>query len=236
VIRLSRWTILAAGLAAVVAFLDNIIKFVGVLDRLPLPDWAVVLAQYNLEFAAIIALAAVTLTVNWHAAGERYAAYRKLWAGRKIRLRSLTVYPEELALVLSLLILVSTFSFFEIQKARTLYTSYGLAYIVRAGCNGDFAAARDRSDALAKNGLWSKYSHILQNLKDRFGLLEAIAPRRAALFGRYKDDLPSEILQSDSYEIRVLFATDLDTGARAREATKPLAKSWLESAAPCKSS
>jgi hypothetical protein len=226
--------VLAAALAAVVAFLDNVVKLLHLADRLPLPDWTLILVQYKFEIAAIVALSALALTVNWPLARERYAGYRNLWMGPATRLGSRTIFAEEAVVLVALLGLVSAVVYFEFRKARTVYASYGFEYLVDTRCGGDFAAARDRADILAKNRLWNKYSDILPNLKERYDTLAAITPRRLATFGKYRDELPTELLQSDIYEIRALFGVDLDVGARAREAKQPRAKEWLESAAPCK--
>jgi hypothetical protein len=233
VIKLSKWTVLAGALAAVIAFLDSIVKFLRLADQLPLPDWTLVLVQYKVEVAAVVVLSAIALAVDWAIFRNRYAAYRSLWMGPVIRLRSRTIFPEEVLVLLALLGFVSMFLYFESRKARTLYTSYGFDYLVNARCDGDFVAARDRADALAKNSLWNKYSDILPNLKERYDTLAAIRPRRVATFGKYRDELPPELLQSDIYEMRILFRTDLDVGARAREAKQPRAREWLESPAPC---
>jgi len=232
---LSKWGVLAAALAAVVAFVDNLSKVFGTLTQLPLPDWAVVLSQYKMELAAAIMLAAVAFTLNWSTVTTRYGLYRKLWISRRLQIRFISVYPEELALLVCFAIFGVAFFAFEIEKARNLYTSYGFGYIVNTRCDGDFLAAHDRSEALAKNRLWNKYSDVLNNLKDRYEYLSAIGPRRVSVFGRYKDELPTEILQGDSYELRVLFGINIDAGARAREPKGGLSKSWLQSPAPCKS-
>lgn len=235
-IRFSKWSVLAAALAALVAFLDSLTKLFSTFTHLPLSDWAVVLSQYKLEFVAAIIFAGVALTLDWRAVGGRYAVYRQFWAGRKVPLGFATVYPEEVVWLFFFFLLGASFVVFEVQKARNLYVSYGFGYIIEARCEGNFLAARDRSDALARNYFWSKYSDILRNLKDRYDYLNAIAPRRIAVFGRYKNELPPDILQSDSYELRVLFAANPDIGARAHEPKDFLTKSWLESSAPCKGS
>jgi hypothetical protein len=157
VIRFSKWAVLAAALAAVVAFLDNIGKFLHLTEHLPLPDWTFVLAQYKLEAAAIVVLSVFALTINWEVIGEKYGGYRSLWLGPAIRIRSHTIFTEEALLLLALLSFASVFLHFEFQKARTLYTSYGFAYLVKTRCDGDFVAARDRADALTKIQLWNRY-------------------------------------------------------------------------------
>ena len=234
-IRISKWAVLSAALAAAVAFSDNIVRFLGLLNRLPLPDWVALLAPYSPELVSVVVLSALLFSVDWRVARKRYAAFRSLLAGSEMEIRvgSMVVCPEEILLFLSLSAFVASLSYFEFWKARTLYVSYGLGYLVKARCNGDLVAARDRADALAKNRLWGKYSHILLNLKVRYGALDALKSRRLAIFGKYRDDLPSELLQSDAYEIRFLFAADVDAGGRAHETKQPLAKSWLKSPVPC---
>ena len=232
-IKFSRWAVFAAALAALVTFSDNLSKVFLTLTQIPLPDWTVVLSQYGIEVATVIMLIAVALTLNWRIAGTQYKIYRTRWLGGPVKIGAIGLYLEEVAWLVSVVALGIALVVFEVQKARSLYTSYGFGYIVKARCAGDFLGARDRSEALAKNRLWSKYSDVLNAVKDRYGYLSDITPRRKAVFGRYKDVLPSEILQSDSYELRVLFGTNLDVGARARQTKDGLNKHWLESAAPC---
>jgi hypothetical protein len=236
VIKFSKWTVLAAALAALVTFLDNLSKVFVMLTKIPLPDWAVVLSQYGIEVATVIMLVAAALTLNWGMARARYRFYRTRWVGGPFKIGAIRLYLEEFAWLVSFVALGIAFVVFEVQKARSLYTSYGLGYIVKARCAGDFIGAHDRSEALTKNRLWSKYSDVLNAVKVRYEYLNVITPRRKAVFGKYKDELPSEILQSDSYELRVLFGTNLDVGARARQTNDGLSKRWLESAAPCNNS
>jgi hypothetical protein len=237
VIRFSKWGVFAAALAALVAFLDNLAKFLGMFSPLPVPDWAVVLSQYKLEFSTMIIFLALAVTVNFKLVLERYSVYRNLLVGMKLQYRRISLYLEEAIWLLCLFAMVASFLIFEARKARTLYTAYGFSYLVKARCDGHFSAAHERSSALARNYFWSKYSDVLRNLEDRYGYLDAITPDRERVFGSYKDKLPAEVLQSDLYELRVLFGANPGISARAqapKDAPQDsLTRIWL-GPAPCK--
>src|SRR3712207_5514336 len=65
VITLSRWSIVAAALAALVAFSDHVAKLVALAGNLPLPHWLVLSSQYKLEGAVALIIVAVALTLDW---------------------------------------------------------------------------------------------------------------------------------------------------------------------------
>lgn len=233
-IKFSRWSVLAAALAVVLAFLDNLGKFFGLFAHLPVPNWAVMLTQYKLEAAAVVIIAAGALTVNWPVVQDRYSTYRRLWVGGPFKLGPVAAYLEEIVALFFIIILGIALVMFEVQRTRNLYTAYSFEYIVNARCDGDFLAAGDRANALAHNPLWGRYSDILSNVRDRYTYFAAVTPRRVATFGKYKDRLPSDVLRSDRYELEVLFGVRPDIGARARGATDALAIGWLGSSSPCK--
>ncbi|WP_117196479.1 hypothetical protein [Rhizobium terrae] len=122
-----------------------------------------------------------------------YPKLRGSWKGPIIRLPWVTwrLYLEELVFIALAVIVFVSSTFYVADSVRRSYSRYGLIYIARANCLGDFKSALERTEAIRDNPLWSRYQAELIRSVPRLRYLVTQRPVAVASLFRATNTLGS---------------------------------------------